>query len=173
MNLIYFSFSISAKSLAIKCVVDSVWPMHAVFDSKSIWKRRTEQDYDGVVFIPSTTPFCEIFETALQILGYTMEVAGTARGVIIVKNWQPLTVEQISENPMKTIADVLGDIYQFITVRILILRAKLSPLADVRDKLFKCLLIQSQSLLRSTGCPLDEVNIIVSLFITKKYEFHW
>lgn len=115
---------------------------------------------DSYVIMPSMTSFSELLNTALQLLGYSAETASTARGSIIIKNWKPLSTEQITDNPLVTVGDILGELTSVVTLRILILRAKPSIYSEIKDKLLKLLILQSHPALRSTGCPLDEVNIL-------------
>lgn len=44
------------------------------------WKRRPNVETDSYVIIPAATSFCDIVNTALQRLGYSMDIANTARG---------------------------------------------------------------------------------------------
>lgn len=113
---------------------------------------------DSYVIMPAMTPFSELLNTALQLLGYSAETATTARGSVIIKNWKPLSTEQITDNPLVSVGDILGELTSVVTLRILVLRAKPSIYSEIKDKLLKLLILQSHPALRSTGCPLDEVN---------------
>lgn len=68
-------------------------------------------------------------------------------------------MEQISDNPLVPVCDIIGELTSVVTLRIVILRAKTSPFGEIKDKLLKLLVLQSHALLRSTGCPLDEVSL--------------
>lgn len=127
-------------------------------DSRSPWKRRPNIETDSYVLVPATTLFTEIVNTALQRLGYSPDIASTARGSIIIKNWKPLPIEKISDSPMVCVGDILGELTSVVTLRIVILRSKPTALSEVKDKLLKLLVIQSHAVLRSSGCPLDEVS---------------
>jgi len=73
---------IPAKSLPLHCVVESVHSLHAslTIDTRQPWKRRPNIETDSYVIIAAATPWSEIVQTALQRLGYSQEVANTARG---------------------------------------------------------------------------------------------
>jgi len=73
---------LSAKSLPLHCVVESVHSLHAslTIDTRQPWKRRPNIETDSYVIIAAATPWSEIVQTALQRLGYSQEVANTARG---------------------------------------------------------------------------------------------
>lgn len=114
---------------------------------------------DSYVIMPSMTPFSELLHTALQLLGYSTETATTARGSIIIKNWKPLSMEQITDTALVSVGDILGELTSVVTLRILILRAKPTMFSEIKDKLLKLLILQSHPALRSSGCPLDEVSV--------------
>lgn len=121
------------------------------------WKRRPNIETDSYVIIPAATLFCDIVTTALQRLGYSIDITNTARGAIVVKNWKPIPLENITENPLISVADILGELTSVVTLKITIIRSKPTQLAEVKDKLLKLLILQSHAVLRSSGCPLDEV----------------
>nr|XP_017025233.1 uncharacterized protein LOC108076750 isoform X2 [Drosophila kikkawai] len=150
-----------AKSLPLHCVVESVHSLHAslTIDTRQPWKRRPNIETDSYVIIAAATPWSEIVQTALQRLGYSQEVANTARGSLIIKHWKPIPLEQISDNPAVPVSDIVGELTSVITLRIVILRPKTSPFGEIKDKLLKLLVLQSHAVLRSTGCPLDEVTL--------------
>uniref|UniRef100_A0A182WBM6 Homeobox domain-containing protein n=1 Tax=Anopheles minimus TaxID=112268 RepID=A0A182WBM6_9DIPT len=152
---------ISAKSLPLHCVVESVSSLQATlnFDTRSPWKRRPNIETDSYVIIPAATPFCDIVTTALQRLGYSTEISNAARGSISIKNWKSLSLDAISDNPLVSVSDILGELTSVVTLKITILRNKPSQLAEIKDKLLKLLILQSHALLRSTGCPLDEITL--------------
>ncbi|KAH8275693.1 hypothetical protein KR026_012679 [Drosophila bipectinata] len=152
---------VNPKSLPLHCVVESVHSLHAslTIDTRQPWKRRPNIETDSYVIIAAATPWSEIVQTALQRLGYSQEVANTARGSLIIKHWKPIPLEQISDNPAVPVSDIVGELTSVITLRIVILRPKTSPLGEIKDKLLKLLVLQSHAVLRSTGCPLDEVTL--------------
>lgn len=126
-------------------------------DGRTPWRRRPNIETDSYVIVPAATLFTDIVATALQRLGYSQEIASTARGSIIIKNWKPLPIEKISDSHVVSAGDILGELTSVVTLRIVILRAKPAALTEIKDKLLKLLVIQSHSVLRSSGCPLDEV----------------
>lgn len=133
-------------------------------ETRSPWKRRPNIETDSYVIVPAVTPFADILGTALQRLGYSSDIAATARGSIIIKNWKPLPMEKISDNPLVSVGDILGELTSVVTLRIVILRTKPSTFTEIRDKLLKLLILQSHAVLRSAGCPLDEVGVNVLFF---------
>uniref|UniRef100_A0A182JG81 Uncharacterized protein n=1 Tax=Anopheles atroparvus TaxID=41427 RepID=A0A182JG81_ANOAO len=160
LSLASFRF-LAAKSLPLHCVVESVSSLQATlnFDTRNPWKRRPNIETDSYVIIPAATPFCDIVTTALQRLGYSTEISNAARGSISIKNWKSLSLDAISDNPLVSVNDILGELTSVVTLKITILRNKPSQLAEIKDKLLKLLILQSHALLRSTGCPLDEITL--------------
>lgn len=67
-------------------------------------------------------------------------------------------MDAISDNPLVSVNDILGELTSVVTLKITILRNKPTQLAEIKDKLLKLLILQSHAVLRSTGCPLDEVR---------------
>jgi homeobox domain-containing protein len=57
-----------------------------------------------------------------------------------------------------SVSEILGELTSNVTLKITIIRTKPTQLAEIKDKLLKLLILQSHSVLRSTGCPLDEVS---------------
>ncbi|KAM7341921.1 SATB1_N and homeodomain domain-containing protein dve [Cochliomyia hominivorax] len=152
---------VNSKSLPLHCVVESVHSLQAslTIDQRSPWKRRPNVETDSYVIIAAATPWSEIVQTALQRLGYSQETSSTARGSLIIKNWKPIPLENISDNPVVPVSDIIGELTSVVTLRIVILRCKPSPFGEIKDKLLKLLVLQSHAVLRSTGCPLDEVTL--------------
>lgn len=156
----FFSSLLAGKSLPLHCVVESISSIQASLtnDARNPWKRRPNIETDSYVIIPATTPFCDIVTTALQRLGYSIDITNTARGAIVVKNWKPIALEKISDNSLISVAEILGELTSVVTLKITIVRTKPTQLAEVKDKLLKLLILQSHAVLRSSGCPLDEVG---------------
>lgn len=150
---------VAAKSLPLHCIVESTTSMQTAMsiENRCPLKGQPNIETDSYVIMPAMTPFAELLNTALQLLGYSAETATTARGSVIIKNWKPLSTEQITDNPLVSVGDILGELTSVVTLRILILRAKPSMYSEIKDKLLKLLILQSHPALRSTGCPLDEV----------------
>lgn len=82
----FFSF-FTAKSLPLHCVVESVHSLQASLniDSRSPFKRRPTIETDSYVIIAASTQWSDIVTTALQKLGYSNEVANTARGKFLIQ----------------------------------------------------------------------------------------
>lgn len=86
-------------------------------------------------------------------------------GAIIIKNWKPLPLDIVSDSPLVSVGEILGELTSVVTLRIAILRSKPSTLTEIKDKLLKLLVFQSHAILRSTGCPLDEVSVFFKIYI--------
>lgn len=121
------------------------------------WRRRSLVETDSYVIIPVGTPFHTLVQVALLRLGYSAESAAAAKGSVIIKNWKALNFEQISDDPLVTVGDILGELTTVATLRIQVFRGRPGALADIKDKLLKFFLLQSHGMLMSSGCPLDEV----------------
>nr|XP_022915453.1 uncharacterized protein LOC111425571 [Onthophagus taurus] len=151
------SKSNSAKSLPVHCVVEAI---AALEDSRILhhgpWRRRPLIEIDSFVIIPVGTPFHNLVQVALMRLGYSSESAAAAKGSVVIKNWKALSFDQVSEDPLVTVGDILGELTSVATLRIQVFRGRPGAVGDIKDKLLKFLLVQSHSLLTSTGCPLDE-----------------
>lgn len=70
---------------------------------------------------------------------------------------------------MISVSDILGELTSLVTLKITIIRTKPTQLAEIKDKLLKLLILQSHTVLRSTGCPLDEVSYYQ--FMLKAFAF--
>lgn len=139
-------------------------------ENRSPWKRRPNIETDSYVIVPAVTPFSDILNTALQRLGYSSDIASTARGSIIIKNWKPLPMEKIADSPLVSVGEILGELTSVVTLRIVILRTKPSTFTEIKDKLLKLLILQSHAVLRSAGCPLDEVCVKTFWFFGLHYK---
>ncbi|XP_054157987.1 homeobox protein dve-1-like [Oppia nitens] len=113
-------------------------------------------EQDTYAIIPSAVPFHDLVRTALLKLGYTSAEIVGAKGVIQLKNWKPLTFDQISDNSEATVADILGDISSVATLRIRLYRPRMNAAHELKDKLLQLLLAHSYSLLANSGCPIDQ-----------------
>lgn len=69
-----------------------------------------------------------------------------------------MPLDKITDNTLISVSDILGELTSIITLKITIVRTKPTQLAEIKDKLLKLLILQSHTVLRSTGCPLDEVS---------------
>lgn len=148
----------SAKSLPVHCIVEAI---HTLDDNRSmqhgVWRRRPMIEIDTYVIIPVATPFHNLVQAALLRLGYSAESAAAAKGSVLIKNWKALTFDQISDDPMITVGDILGELSTVATLRIQVFRGRPGTMAEIKDKLLRFLLLQSHGLLISSGCPLDEI----------------
>ncbi|XP_063394969.1 homeobox protein dve-1 [Cydia fagiglandana] len=145
---------ISGKTLPVHCVVEAVSSLE-----EGAWRRRSVVETDSYVIIPAATAFHELVPAAMMRLGYPHELAASAKGSVVINNWKPLPFERISDGPLATVGEVLGELTTVATLRIQLLRARQTPLQDIKDKLLRLLLVQSRPLLMSSGCPLDEVTL--------------
>ncbi|CAL1267863.1 unnamed protein product [Larinioides sclopetarius] len=142
----------TGRSIPVHCIVEQVTPQ-----GQSVNLSQAAVDQDSFAIIPSNALFSEIVHTALSKLGYSSSAALTAKGAIQLKNWKPLSFDQITESPEATVGDILGELSSAATLRIrLYSRPKLHSANDVKEKLLQVLLAQSQNLLVSSGCPIDQ-----------------
>lgn len=88
----YLSILLAAKSLPLHCVVESFPSLQASvsIENRTSWKRRSNIEIDSYVIIPSATPFSDIVKTAIQSLGYTPDIANTAKGNYTIMNFYVL-----------------------------------------------------------------------------------
>nr|CAI5821095.1 unnamed protein product [Callosobruchus analis] len=122
-----------------------------------VWRRRPMIEIDTYVIIPVGTPFHNLVQTALFRLGYSAESAAAAKGSVLIKNWKALSFDQISDDPLITVGDVLGELATVATLRIQVFRGRPGTLSDIKDKLLRFLILQGHGILLSSGCPLDEI----------------
>nr|XP_023018172.1 uncharacterized protein LOC111507143 [Leptinotarsa decemlineata] len=148
--------SLSAKSLQVHCIVEAICSLEEN-RSHGVWRRRPLIEIDKYVIIPVATPFHNLVQAALFRLGYSTESAAAAKGSVLIKNWKALTFDQISDDPLITVGDILGDLSTVATLRIQVFRGRPGVLNEIKDKLLRFLLLQSHGLLLSSGCPLDEI----------------
>ncbi|XP_057660139.1 uncharacterized protein LOC130896215 [Diorhabda carinulata] len=150
--------SSSAKSLPVHCIVEAICSLE---ESRSlqhgVWRRRPMIEIDTYVIIPVGTPFHNLVQAALFRLGYSTESAAAAKGSVLIKNWKALSFDQISDDPLITVGDILGELATVATLRIQVFRGRPGVLCEIKDKLLRFLLLQSHGLLLSSGCPLDEI----------------
>ncbi|CAH1103110.1 unnamed protein product [Psylliodes chrysocephalus] len=150
--------SSSAKSLPVHCIVEAICSLE---DNRAIqhgvWRRRPIIEIDTYVIIPVGTPFHNLVQAALFRLGYSSESAAAAKGSVLIKNWKALSFDQISDDPLITVGDILGELSTVATLRIQVFRGRPGVLNEIKDKLLRFLLLQSHGLLLSSGCPLDEI----------------
>ncbi|KAJ9595286.1 hypothetical protein L9F63_027329, partial [Diploptera punctata] len=116
-------------------------------------------EMDGKTVIRLYTLIMSLSMFALHRLGYPRDSASAAKGSVVIKNWKPLSFDKIAEGPHVTVGDILGELTPIATLRIQIYRARPTNLSEIKDKLLRFLLAQSQGLLLSTGCPLDHTTL--------------
>ncbi|KAK9505163.1 hypothetical protein O3M35_009277 [Rhynocoris fuscipes] len=151
----------AGRSLPVHCVVEAVWNVEQL-GRCGIGQRRPSLEVDSYVIIPVNTALQDLVSVALHRLGYSKDNAAAAKGSVVIKNWKPLSFEKIAESPLMTVGDILGELSTIATLRIQIFRSRPNVLTDMRDKLLRLLLVQSHSMLVSSGCPLDE-NLVSQL----------
>ncbi|XP_077453142.1 DNA-binding protein SATB2-like isoform X2 [Stigmatopora argus] len=126
------------------------------------------------VLIRKDIPFTQLVETALISLGYSQGSAVQARGIIKVGQWKPMPVQNLTDAPEATVADMLLDVYHMVTLRILLHSfAKLEELpadqwthATVRKALKELLRKPNENALPK-DCPLSQNTI--SAIINNSY----
>ncbi|CAG7826127.1 unnamed protein product [Allacma fusca] len=116
-------------------------------------------EVDDFVIIPAGTPFQDVVTTVLTLLGYPKDIIRQAEGTISLRNWKPLRLDQVCDSPSKTVGDILNDLTNHATLRVLVTRAKGGSTEDLKEKLLRLLLAHSSTLLMGAGCPLDEMTM--------------
>lgn len=145
--------ALAGKTLPVHCVVERVPSPQSESQQPSV-------EVDSYAIVPSAALFVDLVRTALTKLGYSPSEAICAKGVVQIKNWKPLSFDQITELPEATVGDMLSDLVQVATLRIrLYSRPKPNVVNDVKEKLLQVLLAQSHSLLLSSGCPIDQTTL--------------
>uniref|UniRef100_A0A8D8Z2X4 DNA-binding protein SATB1 n=2 Tax=Cacopsylla melanoneura TaxID=428564 RepID=A0A8D8Z2X4_9HEMI len=150
--------SVPGKSLPVHCVVEAVYSVHHWKSAKT--SRKAIMETDTYVITPTNTNFQDLVPVALQRLGYSKENFYSAKGYVGIKNWKPISINKIAENPATTVGDILGELTTVATLRIKIFRTRPCILADMKDKLLRLLLVQSQSQIIASGCPLDDATLL-------------
>ncbi|XP_050424357.1 uncharacterized protein LOC126835665 isoform X2 [Adelges cooleyi] len=151
-----------AKSIPVHCVVESinhVYQWSQKYSSPGVGSKG-HVELDRFVIIPNNTAFRDLTEAALVRLGYSKDIVAASKGLVVLKNWLPLDLDTIAEDPVLTVSDVLGELTTLATLRILVFRESKNRFSDLKDKLLKLLLVQSQTQLAASGCPLDEAIIL-------------
>lgn len=151
-----------AKSIPVHCIVESINHVYqwSQKHSPSLHRSKGHVELDRFVIIPNNTAFRDLTEAALVRLGYSKDTAAASKGLVVLKNWLPLDLDTIAEDPVLTVNDVLGELTTLATLRILVFRETKNRFSDLKDKLLKLLLVQSQTQLTASGCPLDEAIIL-------------
>ncbi|XP_030756173.1 uncharacterized protein LOC115882316 [Sitophilus oryzae] len=149
--------SSTGKSIPVHCIVETISVLDENRIQHGVWRRRPLIETDTYVIIPTGTPFHNLVQAALYRLGYSPESAAAAKGSVLIKNWKALNFDQISDDPLVTVGDILGELSTVATLRIQVFRGKPGFLTDIKDKLLRYLLLQSHGILLSSGCPLDEM----------------
>ncbi|XP_063991879.1 homeobox protein dve-1 [Diachasmimorpha longicaudata] len=158
------SSTVAGKSpVPVHCVVESIYSIvdTRVSGGRDKWPG-PHLEIDTYVIIPAAVPFQDLVAEALVRLGYATDLIPSARGSIVVKNWRPLPMEKVADEPTRTVAEILAELTTVATLKIQIFRSRPpppSPAAEVRDKLLRLLLLHSHALLLSAGCPLDEMTL--------------
>ncbi|KAL3887904.1 hypothetical protein ACJMK2_000291 [Sinanodonta woodiana] len=150
------AFNESTKSLPIHCVIEQT-PGPPSFEAGSTSGQQITVELDSYAILPGTTLLNELVRAALIKLGYTSTEAMGAKGAIQIKNWKPLSFDNITDNTQATLDEILGELTQVATLRIR-LPSLMRPNSaeDVKEKLLQLLLKQSQSLLINQGCPIEK-----------------
>ncbi|XP_050538554.1 homeobox protein dve-1 isoform X2 [Daktulosphaira vitifoliae] len=151
-----------AKSIPVHCVVESINHVYQWSQKyySTVNRSKGHVELDRFVIIPNNTAFRDLTEAALIRLGYSKDIAAASKGLVVLKNWLPLELDSIAEDPVLTVSDVLGELTTLATLRILVFRESKNRFTDLKEKLLKLLLVQSQTQLASSGCPLDEAIIL-------------
>lgn len=123
-NVFSLSFFILAKSIPVHCIVESINHVYQWSQkySPSLHRSKGHVELDRFVIIPNNTAFRDLTEAALVRLGYSKDTAAASKGLVVLKNWLPLDLDTIAEDPVLTVNDVLGELTTLATLRILVFR---------------------------------------------------
>lgn len=110
------------------CVVESINHVYqwSQKHSPSLHRSKGHVELDRFVIIPNNTAFRDLTEAALVRLGYSKDTAAASKGLVVLKNWLPLDLDTIAEDPVLTVNDVLGELTTLATLRILVFRYALN-----------------------------------------------
>jgi len=157
------SSSDNGKSIPVHCVVMNTSTPCYVADvtqgddvSKMTEEEEASVDVDSYAIIPASTLFASVVPTVLRKLGYSEDVAFNATGWLIMKNWRPLSLTQIASSQHETVGGILGELTTLATLRIYIRKNNNHYQNEIKNKVLRWLLSQSQHVLTSSRFPLDE-----------------
>ncbi|XP_037079211.1 uncharacterized protein LOC119100206 [Pollicipes pollicipes] len=140
----------SSATLPVRFVVEFI---DLPPDVRSGGRRRIE-DY---AIIPSSTKFSDITATVLQKCGLEHVNLPESTAYLSLRNWKPLTLDQVSGSEAHTVHDILSDVVAAATLHVC---CRLTPTgrqaADVKDRLLRLLVSHGSGILTAAGCPLDE-----------------
>ena len=78
-------------------------------------------------------------------------------GWLLIKNWRPLTLTMVTRSENDTVGAILGELTSLATLKIYIRRSSSNIHLEIKNKVLRWLLGQSQNLISNTCFPLDEV----------------
>ncbi|KAK3576093.1 hypothetical protein CHS0354_032217 [Potamilus streckersoni] len=107
----------TTKSLPIHCIIEQT-PGPPSFEAGSTIGQQNTVELDSYAILPGTTLLNELVRAALIKLGYTSTEAMAAKGAIQIKNWKPLSFDNITDNTQATLDEILGELTQVATLRI-------------------------------------------------------
>lgn len=103
-------------------MVESINHVYQWSQKYSLHRPKGHVELDRFVIIPNNTAFRDLTEAALVRLGYSKDTAAASKGLVVLKNWLPLDLDTIAEDPVLTVNDVLGELTTLATLRILVFR---------------------------------------------------
>ncbi|XP_065344664.1 uncharacterized protein dve isoform X3 [Cloeon dipterum] len=143
------------KNIPVHCIVEFIVPEESGPHPR---KNRVIVDNDTFAIIPGHTQVSELLQVALFRMGYPNDLAYFAKGFVGLKHWNRLPLDKIVDDPAITVGLIWGELTSIATLHIEIVRSRQSTILEIKDKLLRLLLLQSHSMLLSSGCPLDEVG---------------
>lgn len=88
----------------------------------------------------------------------------------MIRNWKPLPLKTICPGMNKSVGDILGELTTLVSLRIQIIRPKITIIDSIKDNLLNFLIRTNQNFLIDSGCPLDTVkNQKIFLFFPHNY----
>ncbi|XP_043221962.1 homeobox protein dve-1-like [Amphibalanus amphitrite] len=143
----------AAAALPVRFVVEFI---DLPADVRSSGRRRIE-DY---AIIPSSTKFNDVTAAVLHKCGLEHVNVSESTAYLSLRNWKPLTLEQVCAADGHTVADILGDVINTATLRIFCRETPAGrQAADVKERLLRLLVTHGSGILTASGCPLDESTL--------------
>ncbi|CAF1278645.1 unnamed protein product [Adineta ricciae] len=146
LDKLYAGLALNNKFLPIHCVV-----------TRDECPQRVLQD--GFVIIPAQTKFHDIVSVVLRSMEADMgkiDKEERIYGEVLIKNWNPLSIETVTEDRTVTVQDILGDLMNLAVLQIRISKYSNSCEDKRSNQLFK----QSLSLVNDdrerNDCEYDD-----------------
>jgi hypothetical protein len=78
------------------------------------------------VLVPASTLWLDLVRTVLTQLGYSGLEIVNSKATLIIKNWKPISLDQVTDDKKSTVGEILSEIHSFVTLRIALVNNALS-----------------------------------------------